>query len=245
MTMEAVEECTPSVISGGPREKGLEVFADTGVKDLTDPECQFRQGARAFLHREPEEAIACLEGAKLTNPRCTPWIDLNIALVLMGDGDHSEEVVQLLRNNPLVRSGDTDATRLLALAYLANVQPLMAHDLLQGLLKKEPDNPALHESLGMVYSQLKKYQLAFECFSRAISLSIGIARYYRQAGEALLRLGRIKEALYVVQRAVKCDTYDCSSHELLAKVYSKAGKSEEEAFHRSYAFVLREAFSNL
>ena len=99
-------------------------------------------------------------------------------------------------------------------------------------IRLDPLLPEAHEAMAVSHSRLAEWQQAQQSFQRAIELNPGDALPYRHlAFFVLLPLGRNKEALEQLGRALKLDPLGSSIHFETAYALMAAGRPREAEAH--------------
>ena len=90
-----------------------------------------------------------------------------------------------------------------------------AETVLREAIGIEPDEPAVHDMLGWVFIEQKRFAPAEEAFREAIRLAPELATARRGLASALRNQGNWKEALVAAQDAIRLDPLNRNAHELL------------------------------
>jgi arylsulfatase A-like enzyme/tetratricopeptide (TPR) repeat protein len=121
----------------------------------------------------------------------------------LAEGGQSAEAIEVLR--PLAGTSDTDAMNALALAYSESGRQKDAWELLQKVLKIDPDNAKACEQLGLVELRLSHWPQARDWSRRAVERQRQLPRAWNNLGVALWQLGDKEKALDAWQQAVDYD----------------------------------------
>jgi tetratricopeptide (TPR) repeat protein len=95
----------------------------------------------------------------------------NLAFLMLKNGENVDVALTLAQTARQGMPNSPDAADTLAWAYYYKGTYTFARDLLEEAIKTEPDNPALHYHLGMVYSKLANKNSAVIHLKKAISLA--------------------------------------------------------------------------
>lgn len=93
-------------------------------------------------------------------------------------------------------------------------------------LALEPRNVSVLNNLGIARYDRDEYELAAECYQRAIEVAPTLPLSYNNLGNALLALGRAAEALPLYRRALALDPDYVEAHSNLAMALLTAGDFE-------------------
>jgi arylsulfatase A-like enzyme/tetratricopeptide (TPR) repeat protein len=121
----------------------------------------------------------------------------------LAEGGQSTEAIEVLR--PLAGTSDTDAMNALALAWSEAGRQKDAWELLQKVLKIDPDNARACEQLGLVELRLSHWPQARDWSRRAVERQRQLPRAWNNLGVALWQLGDKEKALDAWQQAVDYD----------------------------------------
>ena len=113
------------------------------------------------------------------------------------------EAIEVLR--PLAATEEPDAMSALALAFSEAGRQREAWELLQRVLKIDPDNARACEQLGLVELRLGHWQQARDWSRRAVDRQRHLPRAWNNLGVALWQLGEKEKALDAWQQAVDRD----------------------------------------
>ncbi len=100
-----------------------------------------------------------------------------------------------------------------------SVEPRDAERVFNRDLEKNPDSGLAHFGLGLVWNQRSEYDLAIEHFEKALRGQPDSVPVLRNLGESYLMKGQDREAIAVLEKAIKIDHLDKSTLFLLAVSY--------------------------
>src|SRR5262249_42539946 len=103
-----------------------------------------------------------------------------------------------------------------------------AADWLKSELKDNPHHALANYELGNIYVHRNEPVQAIGCLKEAISARPGLVEAHRDLAAALLQLQRYDEAIEHLKLAAKITPEDQAVHALLANIYRKQGRREEE-----------------
>jgi tetratricopeptide (TPR) repeat protein len=184
----------------------------------------------------PEEALKMMEQVRRLNPRHPPSYLIDVGLSYNLTGRYAEAVVTL---KELMRQIPNHLTALLLLtdSYLAqwaSQQGADAQTLEQALAATHRAialNDAHyygHRALGTVYLWQKQYEQALAEMKQAIALDSDRAGNYAVLAETLSRVGRVDEAVGMVEQALHRKPLVIDEHlSGVGAAYYLAGKPEE------------------
>jgi arylsulfatase A-like enzyme/Flp pilus assembly protein TadD len=121
----------------------------------------------------------------------------------LAEGGRSAEAIEVLR--PTAATEDPDGMNALALAYSEAGKQREAWELLQRVLKIDPDNAQACEQLGLVELRLGHWPQARDWSRRAVERQRHLPRAWNNLGVALWQLGEKEKALDAWQQAVDLD----------------------------------------
>jgi len=121
----------------------------------------------------------------------------------LAESGKSAEAIEVLR--PVAETEDTDAMNALALAYSEAGRQRDAWELLQKVLKLDPDNARASEQLGLVELRLGHWPQARDWSRRAVERQRQLPRAWNNLGVALWQLGDKEKAVDAWQQAVDFD----------------------------------------
>jgi tetratricopeptide (TPR) repeat protein len=96
----------------------------------------------------------------------------------------------------------------------------------------------MYHTLGMVYSELEKYDLSLEKFETALRLNPSLMETWINIGGVYHKLGRIKEATDSFDRAMAMDPNRFETHFNLANVLQESGEFDQCAGYYETALTL-------
>jgi len=98
---------------------------------------------------------------------------------------------------------------------------------LSSCLEKDPDNPALHNQLGLIYAESGDFETAISHFRRVVA--VGRQRIAEQTQEAqrLRQLGDLKGATAAVLASSKVNIELSAAHGNLARVFESLGQHDK------------------
>lgn len=121
----------------------------------------------------------------------------------LAEGGQAAEAIEILR--PLAGTEDTDSMNALALALSEAGRQREAWELLQKVLKLDPDNAGACEELGLVELRLSHWPQARDWARRAVERQRQLPRAWNNLGVALWQLGDKEKAVEAWQQAVDFD----------------------------------------
>ena len=118
---------------------------------------------------------------------------------------------------------------------------LKAKEVLEGVLRRNPDYAAAHNWLGVTWSRLGRSEKAHGCYSRAAELDPDAPVYRGNAGAMLVELDRPTEAIPILQEVVASHPDLQYCHTWLGHAYRKLGDEERalKEFRRSATMLAR------
>lgn len=147
------------------------------------------------------------------------------ALILAGCASKESKEVQLLRARSTYEQG---------LSHLAQNQPSLSLAALQEAVKLDPDNPVYHNSLGVVFLDLRRAPEAEAEFQKAVQLDPSYAEAHHNTGLAMAEQGRFADAVVAYRQALSLPVYPTPevAHYNLGNAYLVLNKTREaeEAF---------------
>ncbi len=102
-----------------------------------------------------------------------------------------------------------------------------AEQIYRQILQAEPNHADAIHLLGVIASQMGKYEIAVEYIERAIELNGNELVFHNNLGEAYRDLGRIPEAVACYRRVLELKPDCTEAHNNLGKVLQQLGKLEE------------------
>ncbi len=96
-------------------------------------------------------------------------------------------------------------------------------DKIRNRIKKNPNNPALYNKLGLQYIINKKYTKAIRAFQKSISLNPNSHKGYNNLGNTYLLLKKYKKAIKQYKVAIKKNSNKSSIYLNLARAYLEMG----------------------
>lgn len=75
-------------------------------------------------------------------------------------------------------------------------------------LERNPDDPELHNNLGIVLSALMRWDESIKCFSRSVEIKPGDPEVLKNYGVALSRMNKFDEAVSLFLKAIECHPGD-------------------------------------
>jgi len=114
-----------------------------------------------------------------------------------------------------------------------------AHAAADAALAANPDDFAAWRTLGRAFADLKQFEEAIGCYSRALELAPGDAVNWRERAGAMLAIGRPKAALSDIDRALALDSQDAHTWALRARTLVTATRFAEavEASDRAWRSI--------
>jgi arylsulfatase A-like enzyme/Flp pilus assembly protein TadD len=130
---------------------------------------------------------------------------LGLTLAEKGRGGEAAGILK-----PLAETGDPQSLNAYALALSEAGRQKESLEILQRLLKADPDNPKAWEQMGLVELRLNHWQQARDRSRRALELNRRLPLAWNNLGVALFQMGQKDEALDAWQKAVdlKPDLWD-------------------------------------
>jgi arylsulfatase A-like enzyme/tetratricopeptide (TPR) repeat protein len=147
------------------------------------------------------EAIEVMRKAR-TQGMASDALLRQLGLTLAEEGKITE-AIEVLR--PVAETEDTDAMNALALAYSEAGRQRDAWELLQKVLKLDPDNARACEQLGLVELRLGHWPQARDWSRRAVERQRQLPRAWNNLGVSLWQLGDKEKAVDAWQQAVDYD----------------------------------------
>jgi serine/threonine-protein kinase len=121
----------------------------------------------------------------------------------------------------------------LSRALLAAGRPLEAEEVLQDLVNRQPDNPAIYFCLGTAAHELRRYGEAQTAFRKAIDLKPDFAEAYSNLGNTLSARQRYREAEAELHKAVDLKPDFAEAHNNLGNALTGRQRyGEAEAAYR-------------
>ena len=184
----------------------------------------------------PEEALKMMEQAMRLNPRYPPWYLIEVGWAYNLAGRYAEAATafeELMRRSPNFLT----TPFLLTISYLAQWTFQQGADaqtlaLAQATAQRGLAlNDAYHHGhwlLGSVYLWQQQYEQAIAEMERAIALDPNEAISYAVLAETLSRVGRVEEAVGMVEQALRRKTIPIDRHlDSVGTAYYLAGRPEE------------------
>jgi tetratricopeptide (TPR) repeat protein len=112
------------------------------------------------------------------------------------------------------------------------------------MLRASPDDPALHESLAKIYSQVGRLDDALRHVERSVRLKPDSAAGQYNLGTALAALSRHDEAVRHFTEAVRLDPNLAYAHNSLGVSLFALGRADEAVAHFERAFAIEPAYAN-
>ena len=134
---------------------------------------------------------------------------------------------RLCRSALLIRPGDCDALRILALCRLGQGFPDEAAGLLRKAVGLLPDSPLLWRDLGVSYLHQARDAEARDALREALSLSPDWCQAWVELGIALGRTGDAPGAVDAYQRALSLDPRSSGALMNLGSLHQREGEWEE------------------
>ena len=92
-------------------------------------------------------------------------------------------------------------------------------------LKLTPNDPVIHNNLGIYLIQSRKFQKAIECFKKAIQINPDFELAHSNLGNVFQELGEFQDALSSYQKAINIKPSFAQAHYNLGNVLNKIGKT--------------------
>jgi protein O-GlcNAc transferase len=119
-----------------------------------------------------------------------------------------------------------------------------AEYLYKKILKKHPNNPDVLHMLGVLFYQLRNYDLAIKYIRRALQFRPSdIATAHYNLGCALGEIGQLDEAMTHYQRALEHNPFFALAYCNLGNIYQKKGQIDEAIAHSQRALELNPSFA--
>lgn len=99
--------------------------------------------------------------------------------------------------------------------------------MLRQAVAKDPDNPALYNSLGNLYGEAGRQADAMKLYDDALRKGVHAAWLYSRLGSLYLRRGKNKEAITLFETATQLNPSDYESLQNLAVSYRQAGRADD------------------
>lgn len=114
---------------------------------------------------------------------------------------------------------------------------------LQQRLQQEPQNPLLHNQLGVILRQQKQFAEAIACYQQAIALKPDYAEVYNNLGNVLRDQQRLTEAIAQFQQAIAFNSRFPEAHTNLALALREQLQLEAAIVHCRQAILLQPDFA--
>ena len=115
---------------------------------------------------------------------------------------------------------------------------------LQNQLQKEPNNPSIYNSLGVIYGKSGIWENALKSFSLAIEKSPNYASAYNNIGNIYYRMGKYNEALESYEKSAELDPNDGGIHYNIALTYIKLANEKKAHNAMEEAIKLHPSYKN-
>ena len=92
-------------------------------------------------------------------------------------------------------------------------------------LKLTPNDPVIHNNLGVYLIQLGKFQKAVKCFKQAIQINPNFELAHSNLGNVLQELGEFQDAVSCYQKAINIKPSFAQAHYNLGNALNKIGKT--------------------
>jgi tetratricopeptide (TPR) repeat protein len=112
------------------------------------------------------------------------------------------------------------------------------------MLRASPDDPALHESLAKIYSQVGRLDDALQHVERSVRLKPDSAAGQYNLGTALAALSRHEQAVRHFTAAVRLDPNLAYAHNSLGVSLFALGRADEAIAHFRRALAIEPAYAN-
>jgi hypothetical protein len=178
---------------------------------------------RAFLADRPAVAL----DVTLENPLAIRSLTPEKSAAL----EERKRISHKRLQNPYYQPSTQDLVQLANLDRLAD-EPERGLDILQRLqarLKRqnEPFPPSGHNILGLCYSMLSRKNQSYGHYRQAAELDPGESAYAANCGYALVQMGRAKEAIPFLKRAITANPEDGYPHVVLGDALRRLGREQE------------------
>lgn len=183
----------------------------------------------------PEEAIGMIEQAMRRNPRYPPWYLFQLGWAYRSTGRYVEAIAPLkefIRLSPDLPPSHFN----LAFSYVClwadqhntHAQPLeQASTEAQRVIALDSSDPFGYMIFGLVSLWQKQYDPAIAKGERTIALNPNLANGYAFLAEVLSRVGKIEEALHMVEEALLRKPWVIDEHlRSIGDTYYLAGRPE-------------------
>jgi protein O-GlcNAc transferase len=104
---------------------------------------------------------------------------------------------------------------------------LQAEHLIKEILKVYPDNAEALYFLGIIYVQLKKYNLAIQYLDRSLQFSKANPEVYLALGTAFQQKRQYDEAIQCYQKTISLDPINTDALNLLGNIFQEKGQLDE------------------
>ena len=92
-------------------------------------------------------------------------------------------------------------------------------------LKLTPNDPVIHNNLGVCLIQLHKFQKAIQCFKKAIQINPNFEPAHSNLGNVFQELGEFQDAVSCYQKAINIKPSFAQAHYNLGNALNKIGKT--------------------
>ena len=118
-------------------------------------------------------------------------------------------------------------------------QLLLAEDYLKRALEIDKCNPELHNNMGNVLLQQKKYHQSVSHFKQAVEAQPGNCKFYSGLGIALMSIDRINDAEKVLKTAVSLEPKNPETHSNMGALFWEKGniKDSQKSCLRALSFM--------
>ncbi len=118
-------------------------------------------------------------------------------------------------------------------------KPRESIEILSAVVRKEPENPAVHFMLGSEYLILDQFLLAIQEFRESLHLAPGSYEASINLSLAYLRAGLPKKAEEIVQNILQENPFDFVAHQFRAVSLAKQGRMQEAILEGTKAVEVR------
>jgi Flp pilus assembly protein TadD len=188
-----------ALLEGGDVEEAALHFREAVRLDAAYAEAHSNLGVALLRAGSFAEAVEHLREATTLDPASAEAHN-NWGVALMNRGDLDEAVKHFERATAL---GSADADGNWALALVRKGDFNGAAERYRRALATRPDDPEMHQALGMALSEGGRFEEAVEPYRRALALDPTSAEAHNALGIALGSLGRLTEATDHFRRAVE------------------------------------------
>jgi tetratricopeptide (TPR) repeat protein len=201
------------------------------AQDIDDecPQCFFHMAGSLITRGRFDRAIYCLRRVLELEPEY-PGVNRRIARAHRAQGNRDlakEYYLREVREDP----GNTDVLYELAEMTLESGKVARAAARFAQILELDPDHIESHYALGRIWLLRDQPEAAIRCFEnvRSITDDPDLPGFESKVGEALLRVGRYKEALEILEESVERYPDDLNSLILLGNGLALLDKSDRAA----------------